>query len=503
MLTEKDTEQIEIQGLTLEDINLQINHFKKGFPPIKLIAPATPENGIRILSEEEETRLVSVFETSLSTGLSALKFVPASGAASRMFKDLFTFLEKAKTEDEAETIVKESEFLSYFFNNIEKFAFYNELLKATDNDKSKIKLVSTLLSNEGLGYGQLPKGQLAFHKYNNTFRTPMEEHMVESASYCTGSDGLSKVHFTVSPEHQEKFEQLYQNSRVGYQKRYGVQFDVSFSHQHKSTDTIAVDLNNEPFRDDQGNLVFRPGGHGALIENLNELDADLIFIKNIDNVVPDHLKGETKRYKKILAGLLVTTRNKIYTYLEKLDKANSQENTDLLKSIDLFLRKELLLQFDNNFNSTQEKVDFYKRKLNRPLRICGMVKNEGEPGGGPFFAVNPDNTVSLQIVEKAQIDTENNAQNEILNSSTHFNPVDIICSTKNYKGLKFNLPDFRDSNTGFISQKSFSGRELKALELPGLWNGAMSDWNTIFVEVPAITFNPVKTINDLLRPEHQ
>ena len=503
MFTEKDNEQIEYQGLTPEDITFQINCFKKGFPPIKLIAPATPENGIRILSEEEEIRLVSVFETSLSTGLSALKFVPASGAASRMFKDLFSFVEKAKNEEDAETIVNNSEFLSYFFNNIEKFAFYKDLVKATNNTKSKIALVNALLGNEGLGYGQLPKGQLAFHKYNDTFRTPMEEHMVESASYCTGSDGLSKVHFTVSPEHQEKFEQLYQKTRVGYQKRYGVQFDVTFSHQHKSTDTIAVDLNNEPFRDDQGNLIFRPGGHGALIENLNDLNADLIFIKNIDNVVPDHLKGETKRYKKILAGLLVTTRNKAYTYLEKLDKANAKDNNELLKSIDGFLKKELLIQFDSNFSSTQEKVDFYRKKLNRPLRICGMVKNEGEPGGGPFFAVNPDNTISLQIVEKAQIDIENDAQLDILNQSTHFNPVDIICSTKDYKGRKFNLPDFRDSNTGFISQKSFSGRELKALELPGLWNGAMSDWNTIFVEVPAITFNPVKTVNDLLRPEHQ
>jgi hypothetical protein len=503
MFTGKDTEQIESQGLTSEDINLQINHFKKGFPPIKLVSPANPENGIRILTEEEETRLVSVFETSLSTGLSALKFVPASGAASRMFKDLFSFIEKAKTEEEAESIVKEDEFLSYFFKNIEKFAFYNSLIKVVKNSANKIELVKALLNNDGLGYGQLPKGQLAFHKYNDTFRTPMEEHMVESASYCTGSDGLSRVHFTVSPEHQEKFEELYQKTRVGYQKRYGVQFEVTFSHQHKSTDTIAVDINNEPFRDDQGNLVFRPGGHGALIENLNDLDADLIFIKNIDNVVPDHLKGETKRYKKILAGLLVTTRNKIYTYLEKLDKVNAQENNDLLKSIDAFLKKELLLQFDNNFNSTQEKVDFYRKKLNRPLRICGMVKNEGEPGGGPFFAVNPDNTISLQVVEKAQIDTENDAQYDILNRSTHFNPVDLVCSTTDYKGRKFNLPDFRDSNTGFISQKSANGRELKALELPGLWNGAMSDWNTIFVEVPAITFNPVKTINDLLRPEHQ
>ncbi len=503
MLSEKDIEQLELQGLTVDDLEIQLNHFRHGFSPIKLISPATEDNGIKVLSEEEEDRLVSVFENSLSTGLVALKFVPASGAASRMFKNLYSFLEKATSDEEAERIAEEDEFMKHFFSNIEKFAFYESLLKITDNSTNKIGLVKALLNSDGLNYGQLPKGQLAFHKYQKNTRTPFEEHLVETASYCAGSNGLSRIHFTVSPEHQEKFEQLYSKIKVEYQKRFGVQFEVTFSHQHKSTDTIAVDHNNEPFRDETGKLIFRPGGHGALLKNLNELDADIIFIKNIDNVVPDYLKAETKRYKKILAGLLVTVRNKAYSFLEKLDKSGSSENNELLKSIDLFLRKELFIHYDNNFITNEDKIQFFRKKLNRPIRICGMVKNEGEPGGGPFFAVNHDKTISLQIVEKDQIDLNNDAQFDILSRSTHFNPVDIICSFKDYKGKKFDLMAYVDQETGFISSKSSGGRELKALELPGLWNGSMSDWNTIFVEVPSITFNPVKTINDLLRTEHQ
>ena len=503
MFTARDTEQIEGQGLTIENIEQQIDHFRKGFPPIKLVAPATPDNGIKILTEDDENRLISVFENSLSSGLITVKFVPSSGAASRMFKKLFGFLEKASGREPVEEIVTKDKYLNEFFSNIGKFAFYQQLLPLCSDPSNKTELVEKLLLTGGLGYGFKPKGQLAFHKYAENVRTPFEEHLVEAASYCAGSNGLARVHFTVSPEHQQGFEELLLKVKNEYYKRFGVQFDVTFSHQHKSTDTIAVDENNEPFRDTEGNLIFRPGGHGALIENLNDLDSDVIFIKNIDNVVPDHLKAETKRYKKVLAGLLVTVRSKIFTYLEKLDKSDAPGNNDLLKSIDTFLRKELFIQFENDFCNNEEKIAFYRRKLNRPLRVCGMVKNEGEPGGGPFMAVNSDGTVSPQIVEMAQINLKDDEQQDMVNHSTHFNPVDIICSTKDYKGKKYNLLDFRDPETGFISLKSQNGRELKALELPGLWNGAMADWNTLFVEVPAITFNPVKTINDLLRPEHQ
>lgn len=503
MLIESDIEQIEGQGLTVSDIEQQLSYFGKGFPSMRLIAPAIPDKGIKILTDEDETRMTFVFENSLSSGLTTTKFVPASGAASRMFKNLFSFLDNATDNATAETIASQNEFMRTFFSNIEKFAFYNSLIKITQDPQNKIELVRNLLSEDGLGYGQKPKGLLAFHKYSETFRTPIEEHLVEAASYCAGSNGLARVHFTVSPEHQLGFEQLLSRVKNEYQKRFGLQFDITFSHQHKSTDTIAVDLQNNPFRDSDGKLVFRPGGHGALIENLNELDADVIFIKNIDNVVPDHLKAETKRYKKILAGLLVSVQNKIYTYLDKLDKLNASENVDLIKSIDAFLRKEMFIQYENNFTDVEQKIAFFKKKLNRPLRVCGMVRINGEPGGGPFLAINSDNTISLQIVEMDQIDTSNEEQMELLSQSTHFNPVDLICSIKDYKGKKYDLIQFRDPETGFISSKTQNGQDLKALELPGLWNGAMSDWNTIFVEVPAITFNPVKTINDLLRPQHQ
>jgi len=503
MLTEKDIEQIEFQGLTLPEFEQQIDRFKKGFNPIKLSEPATPDHGIKILTEDEENRMISVFEHSLSSGLATIKFVPASGAASRMFKNLYSFLDLAKDTESAERIVKEDEFLNSFFLNIEKFAFFKKLSEITIDKNDKIALVQNLLSPEGLNYSQKPKGQIDFHKYGESSRTPFEEHLVEAASYCTGSNGLAMLHFTVSPEHQEGFELLLKKVRSEYQKRYGVQIDVTFSHQHKSTDTVAVDADNQPFRDKDGNLIFRPGGHGALIENLNDLESDIIFIKNIDYVVPDHLKGETKRYQKVLAGLLVSQRSKIYAFLDKLDKYDSIGNTELIKQIDSFLKRELFIQYEDNFHSLEEKINFFKKKLNRPLRICGMVKNEGEPGGGPFLAVNSDGTVSPQIVEMAQINLNDEYEIELLNRSTHFNPVDLVCSIKDYKGKKFNLMNFRDMETGFISIKSQNGKELKALELPGLWNGAMADWNTIFVEVPAITFNPVKTVNDLLRPEHQ
>ncbi len=497
--TPKEVQQIENHGLTTEIIEKQINNFISGFPPLSILNAAKIDAGITVLKENEEDRFVEIFENALSSGLNVLKFVPASGAASRMFKNLYGFLEAATSVEKANEIAESDEFMKSFFEQLKKFAFYDQLPK-TDN---KIEIVKFILEKDGLNYGQLPKGQLAFHKYKEISRTSFEEHLVESATYGAGKNGGAKIHFTVSPNHQEGFEKILKEQKSKYQKRFGVSFDVTFSHQKKSTDTIAVDLNNQLFKDANDNLVFRPGGHGALIENLNDLEADLIFIKNIDNVVPDHLKAPTKKFKKALAGLLITIRNKTFTFLEKLDKPEAAENEELLNNIGIFLKKELFVEFDNNFNSVEEKIEFYKKKLNRPIRVCGMVKNDGEPGGGPFIARNNDGTASLQIAEKAQIDLEDAEQAALLNESTHFNPVDLVCATKNYKGEKFNLIDFIDEQTGFISIKSLDGKDLKALELPGLWNGAMSDWNSVFVEVPTITFNPVKTVNDLLRPEHQ
>lgn len=503
MIIQEYKDQIEKQGVTIEAVERQLNNFATGFPSIKLVAPATKSKGINVLNEYETGRMVSVFENALSSGLVALKFVPASGAASRMFKNLYAYLEKATTKEEADAIAESDSFMKTFFDNISRFAFYADLSKLVQDKDDKREWVSKILSEQGLGYGQKPKGQLAFHKYGESSRTPFEEHLIEAAAYCAGTTGTANVHFTVSPEHQKGFESILQNVKTLYQRRLGVKFNVGFSHQKKTTDTIAADENNDPFLDKDGKLVFRPGGHGALIENLNELDADVIFIKNIDNVVPDHLKSETKKFKKVLAGVLISCRNKVYAYAEKFSKPDAWKNKELMTSAEAFLRKELCIEFSTEFDSEEQKAEYIKQKLNRPIRVCGMVKNQGEPGGGPFWAVNADGSVSLQIVEKAQIDTANEEQNGILEQSTYFNPVDIVCSTKNYKGERFDLTEYIDHQTSFISQKTLDGKVLKALELPGLWNGAMSDWITLFVEVPVITFNPVKTVNDLLRPEHQ
>ena len=358
-----------------------------------------------------------------------------------------------------------------------------------------------MLSADGLNYGQLPKGMLLFHKYGEDARTPMEEHLVEGALYAA-SNGLSHVHFTVSHEHLAFFKQKVSERANKYAEDYGIKYDISFSEQKPSTDTVAANPDCTPFRNDDGSLLFRPGGHGALIENLNEIDADVVFIKNIDNVVPDRLKQETVEWKNIIAGVLVTMQKKAHDYLNLLD-SGKYDHDKLLEIIhfvqnDLFCRRPDIKDLED-----ADLVIYLREKLNRPMRVAGMVKNVGEPGGGPFLAYNADGTYSPQILESSQIDKANETYMHYFTEGTHFNPVDLVCAVKDYKGQPFNLPDYVDKATGFISQKSKSGKELQALELPGLWNGAMSDWNTIFVEVPLATFNPVKTVNDLLREQHQ
>ena len=287
-----------------------------------------------------------------------------------------------------------------------------------------------------------------------------------------------------------------------YEKLFNVKYNVTFSLQKSSTDTIAVDENYLPFRTQSGSILFRPGGHGALIENLNELDGDIVFIKNIDNVVQDNYKGDIVTYKQLLAGTLVQVQQKIFNYLELLD--NGILNNVQIGEIISFLEDVLCIKNPNiNLLDGDALLLYLRKKLNRPIRVCGMVKNVGEPGGGPFWAYNNDGTISLQILESSQIDKHNKSYIQMFSSGTYFNPVDIVCGIKDYKGKRFNLIDYVDPNTGFISSKSKDGRSLKALELPGLWNGAMSDWNTMFVEVPLTTFNPVKTVNDLLKEQHQ
>ena len=354
---------------------------------------------------------------------------------------------------------------------------------------------------EGLNYGQLPKGLLQFHEDEEGVRTPMEEHLVEAALYAS-SKGKALVHFTVSHDHLKLFEQKVEEKKAYYEKKFNVKLEVSFSEQKPSTDTIAANPDNTPFRNEDGSLLFRPGGHGALIENLNEINADVVFIKNIDNVVPDRLKADTIKWKKIIAGVLVKTQKKAFDYLKDLESGryNHQKLEEIIHFVqrDLCCRREDIKELED-----ADLVIYLKKKLNRPMRVCGVVKNVGEPGGGPFLAFNQDGTYSPQILESSQIDKNNAEYMKMFTSGTHFNPVDLVCATKDFQGHPFHLPDYVDANTGFISSKSKNGRELKALELPGLWNGAMSDWNTIFVEVPLDTFNPVKTVNDLLRDAHQ
>lgn len=505
MITPEDKELLAQKGISEVQIAEQLTCFQKGFPYLKLDAAASVEKGILAPDAEEQKAYLAAWDAYTNSDKTIVKFVPASGAASRMFKNLFEFLDADYTEPT-------TKFEQTFFASIEKFAFYDDLntacmriegkdipgLIADGNYKA---VVSGLLNVAGLNYGALPKGLLKFHKYEEGSRTPLEEHLAEGAMYAAGKSGKVNVHFTVSTEHRELFQSLVAEKADAFAKRYGVDYNISFSEQKPSTDTIAADMENQPFRDN-GKLLFRPGGHGALIENLNDLDADVIFIKNIDNVVPDRLKGDTVLYKKLIAGVLVSLQKQAFEYLELLDSGRytHEQIMDILQ----FVQKKLFCKNPETKDlEDAELVIYLKNKLNRPMRVCGMVKNVGEPGGGPFLAYNSDGTISLQILESSQIDINNPEAKEMFEKGTHFNPVDLVCAVRDYKGHKFDLVRYVDKATGFISYKSKSGKDLKALELPGLWNGAMSDWSTVFVEVPLSTFNPVKTVNDLLREQHQ
>ncbi|HDP74883.1 MAG TPA: DUF4301 family protein [Bacteroidales bacterium] len=510
MYTRHDIEQMQQKGITPEMVEAQIQSFKKGFPFMNIVKPATVGDGIIKLDSDEQDNLIGIYR---DFDGSKVKFVPASGAASRMFKQLYEFQSDYPVKGLDCFNDKGFNTIYTFFDRIKHFPFYDKLynelwmqgykMDELIERKDYMPIVNTLLGPDGLNYGNLPKALLLFHKYGDIARTAMEEHLVEGAQYARDWHGNVNIHFTVSPEHIAGFEQLIERVKSYYENHYEVTLNITYSVQKPSTDTIAVDMDNNPYRNDDGSLLFRPGGHGALIENLNDLSYELVFIKNIDNVAPDHLKHQTVRYKKALAGMLLSYRGIIFKYLEEL---NSQTlSVDELNSILEFTRDELCVIPSASLNTSdpEELKKYLFSVLNRPIRVCGMVKNEGEPGGGPFWAVNPDGTTSLQIVESSQIDMNDPNSKAILNASTHFNPVDIVCSFIDFKGNKFNLLNYRDPQTGFISVKSKDSKQLKALELPGLWNGAMSSWNTIFVEVPLETFSPVKTVNDLLRDEHQ
>lgn len=509
----RDKEQIKQRGITPEQVERQIEIFKRGNVVVNVREAATTKNGILSLSEEEKTDLIAQYDHK-KDALNLLKFVPASGAATRMFKALYEFLNEfdPNTQDiEAYIDQKNDPKLELFLSRKKDLPFYDQVMEEIgkqqiefeklSEDRQDVLFVKTMLDEGGLNLGDQPKGLVPFHKYESSLASAFEEHLWEASDYAA-SGNLVRVHFTVAKEHQGKFEQEAERIRPRLEKETGNRYEITYSQQDPKTDTLAVTKENEPFRDENGALFFRPGGHGALIDNLNNQEADLIFIKNIDNVVVPKYRQLLSEHKKMLAGKLLELQEKSFQSLKQLDKELSQND---LEEIIGFVQGELNSALSIEFGdlSTEEKISILKNKLNRPIRVCGMVKNEGEPGGGPFWITHKDGVISLQIIESSQIDHENYQQSKIAQEATHFNPVDIVCAFKDYKGQRFDLHQFVDEETSFIAGKTKDGKELKALELPGLWNGAMSDWITIFVEVPVDTFNPVKTVADLLKPTHQ
>ena len=481
MLSDHLKAQIDARGISAETFETQLKNFETGFPYLTIEAAATPAKGIKVLSALEQDKYIAVAD---GFGGNVCKFVPASGAATRMFKDLFEAADALKAGEK----LKEGSPAAKFVENISLFPFFDAQ-----------NILNLTLYPKAWNYGSMPKGLIQFHKYEDGNRTPFEEHLVEGALYAKDKNGDVRMVVTVSVEHQQGFEDLYAQVKEKYEKNFNCKYHVTFTNQQPSTDIVAVDMENKPFTKDDGSLLFRPGGHGALLANLNDIDADVLVIKNIDNVVKESLLDETIRWKKILVGKAVELQEKVFGYLKQLDAAGENVPSELVAEIKAFMEDEFCVAVPQ---TGAEAVKVLKEKLDRPVRICGMVKNEGEPGGGPYVILGEDGTTSLQILEAAQIDKNNAQAMDAMKGATHFNPVDLVCAVKNYKGEKYDLLKHTDPKTGFISEKSFQGRALKAQELPGLWNGAMSDWNTQFVETPLITFNPVKTVLDLLREQH-
>ncbi len=501
--SEEDLKAIAAKGIHHTEILRQLEIFRRGVEPIKLIRPARIGDGIVQVIQEEKEPLVSLHNQAARRGR-MLKFVPASGAASRMFKDWESCYRRGRFDSD--------ESAAKFLQDIVKFAFYDNLkhVMASDGkdvggfvrDKKCADILEYILTPKGLNYAWLPKALLKFHIYPGHNRTAMEEHLVEAAFYVRDNRNVCKIHFTISGEHESQFKGLLHQVRGDYENLFGVNYEVAVTLQPRSTDTIATDMESRPFRNGSGRILFRPGGHGALLQNLNAIDGDIIFLKNIDNVVPDRLKDITVLYKKILGGYLVRLQDKIFRMLNLLDGGSVDDAQ--LSQIIRFCREELFMSFPDGFRNQSASIqrEHIFQKLNRPLRVCGMVRNEGEPGGGPFWIEDTDGTQSLQIVEQNQIDPHSEGQQDIWRNSTHFNPVDLVCGVRNYRSEKFDLNLYANRGAVSISTKPHENGELKVLELPGLWNGSMALWNTVFVEVPLETFNPVKTVDDLLRKSH-
>ena len=514
MFSDRDIQQIKSKGIKKEQVVAQVNRIKNGMSYSNLVAAATIGKGIESYNENDLQNFIQSYDAK-KDNLNIVKFVPASGAATRMFKFLFQFLKNfnpAKDTVESYAERRSDTLIKTFISNLKKFSFYDEVVSKlketcpnydTLNDSQKHhEFVKTMLNDDGLNYSFFPKGLLPFHKYDDQVVTAFQEHLFESTLYAS-ANSKSNLHFTVSEAHHKYFLEELNRAKKPLELKTKTTFNVSFSYQKETTETIALTTKDEVYRKEDGSILFRPAGHGALLENLNDLDSDLIFIKNIDNIVVSSRNVEVSKYKKLLAGVLLEAQETVFGYLNKLDDANTSE-TDL-KIMIQFLRYRLNTPLPEDIEefSTKDKIAFLKEKLNRPIRVCGMVKNEGEPGGGPFWVRDKDGKVSLQIVEFAQINFSKMRQQELVYKATYFNPTDMVCAVKNYKGEKFDLKQFVDPEAAFITMKTLNGIDIQALELPGLWNGSMAYWNSIFVEVPVETFNPVKTVNDLLKPAHQ
>lgn len=530
-LTEADLSQLREHGIPAEEAERQLELLTSPPPPPELVAPCTAGDGIVRLPEGGTSDLVERFDEARLAGR-VTKLVPASGAASRMFKTVLPWVEYAGNPVAAAKEMSRRAVAGdpaagdgvRFLSELPSFPFYDELHRALAGEGQDLEalrrggemgaVLHALLSQDRLGYAERPKALIPFHRYGDEVRTPFEEHLVEAAAYAADGDGVARLHFTVPPAARDAIEALLDGVRERYRERYGVRFEVTFSVQEPATDTLALDLeggpDGEPFRLEDGSLLLRPGGHGALIGNLSSVarrGGDLVLVKNIDNVQPDRVKDEVTRWKKLLGGKLLGLRERVFEHLDRLDPDRLEEEPGdgALDEAERFLADELSVHVPASWRElgSAERAARLRDRLDRPLRVAGMVVNRGEPGGGPFWVRAADGTVSAQIVERAEIDGESEEQVEIFGSSTHFNPVDLVCAVRDRTGEPYDLERFVNEEAVFIAEKSHGGRPLLALERPGLWNGAMAGWNTVFVEVPEVTFSPVKTVFDLLRKEHR
>lgn len=513
MFTENNIKQIERKGITIKEATAQVKRIKNGMSYSNLVSAATIGEGIASYNEKEIQNYIKLYE-SKQNDVNIVKFVPASGAASRMFKFLFQFLNNYNPDETINAYANRTgdKLINAFVFGLENFPFYENVIEkakalnpnfdSLNKDQAILEFVKTMLSEEGLNYSFLPKGLLPFHKYQDGAVTAFREHLLESTLYGS-SNQKANLHFTVSEKHHSYFNRELENIKKALEEETKTTFNVSFSYQKEETETLALTLNNDIYRNEDGSILFRPAGHGALLENLNDLSNDIVFIKNIDNMVVFDRNKKVSDYKKLVAGVLLEVQEQAFSFLHQLEGLSVSEE-DMLK-IAGFLSQKMNVSINDEFDdlTSEKKKDYLKGKLNRPIRACGMVKNQGEPGGGPFWVKDENGNMSLQIVEFAQIDIDNKEQADIVKNATHFNPTDLVCGIKNYKGEKFNLMNYVDPEAAFITMKTQNGTDIQALELPGLWNGSMAHWNSIFVEIPVETFNPVKTVNDLLKPVHQ